>query len=136
MNPIRSMQICLALGAVLSGCGDEKAPGTVHAGDVLVYEGRQAVQCGSRGLTTGQSAQKLINGGIDVLASNCGVVTGVAYPALCGQPTGEILIHEIRSVNVPDAEQHGFNPVVELQDPAAGVSWEKVDCQTGVVIAR
>ncbi|SRR5690349_22622676 len=135
MKRIPPMLVC-ALGAGLLGCGDEKAPGTIHRGDVLVYEGRQAVQCGSRGLTTQESAQKLINGGIDVIASNCGVVTGVVYAAVCGQATGEILIHEIRRVNVPDAEQRGFNPVVELQDPVSGVSWEKVDCQTGVVLPR
>ena len=135
MKRIPPMLVC-ALGAGLPGCGDDKAPGTIHRGDVLVYEGRQAVQCGSRGLTTQESAQKLINGGIDVIASNCGVVTGVVYAAICGQATGEILIHEIRRVNVPDAEQRGFNPVVELQDPVSGVSWEKVDCQTGVVLPR
>jgi len=135
MKHIPPLLVC-AMGAGLLGCDGDKAPGTVRAGDVLVYEGRQAVQCGSRGLTTGQSAQKLIDGGIDVIASNCGVVTGVAYAAVCGQATGEILIHEIRRVNVPDAEQRGFNPVTELQDPVSGVSWEKVDCETGMVLPR
>ena len=94
------------------------------------------MQCGSRGLTTRQSAQKLVDGGIDVIASHCGAVTGVVYVALCGTETGEILIHEIRGVNLRDAEQLGFNPVTELQDPASGTSWEKVDCQTGVVIPK
>lgn len=125
-----------ALAAGLCGCDGEKAPGTIRAGDALVYESRQAVQCGSRGLTTSQSAQKLINGGIDVIASNCGVVSGVAYVALCGTETGEILIHEIPAVNIPDAEQRGFNRVTELQDPVSGISWEKVDCQTGAVLPK
>jgi len=124
----------VALG--LPGCGGDPAPGTSQPGDLLVYESRQAVQCGSRGLTTQQSAQKLVNGGIDVIASSCGVVTGVVYIALCGTETGEILIHEIRGVNLRDAEQRGFNPVTELQDPASGTSWEKVDCQTGVAIPK
>ena len=122
---------CAGLGA----CGGEEPQGVIP-GDALVYESRQAITCGTRGLTTQQSAQKLIDGGIDVIASNCGVVTGVAYAAVCGQATGEILIHEIRRVNVPDAEQRGFNPVTELQDPVSGVSWEKVDCETGVVLPR
>ena len=135
MKHIRA-KLAAVLAVLLPGCGDEPAPGTSQPGDLLVYESRQAVQCGSRGLTTGQSAQKLIDGGIDVIASNCGVVTGVAYAAVCGQATGEILIHEIRRVNVPDAEQRGFNPVTELQDPVSGVSWEKVDCETGVVLPR
>ena len=135
MSHLRPMLAC-ALAAGFLGCGDDPAPGTIRAGDSLVYEGRQSVQCGSHGLTTGQSAQKLIEGGIDVIASHCGAVTGVVYVALCGTETGEILIHEIRGVNLRDAEQRGFNPVTELQDPASGTNWEKVDCQTGVVIPK
>lgn len=125
MKLLRPLVSC-ALAAVLPGCGEEK--------NALVYEGRQAVQCGSRGLTTAESAQKLIDGGIDVIASNCGIVTGQVYAAVCGAGTGEILIHEIRSENVRDAEQRGFNPVRELQDPVSGTTWEKVDCQTGIVL--
>ena len=128
--------LAVVLAVLLFGCGDEPAPGTSQPGDLLVYESRQAVQCGSRGLTTRQSAQKLVDGGIDVIASHCGAVTGVVYVALCGTETGEILIHEIRGVNLRDAEQLGFNPVTELQDPASGTNWEKVDCQTGVVIPK
>lgn len=135
MKNTRSVLAC-ALWAGILGCGDDPAPGTTQPGDLLVYEGRQSVQCGSRGLTTQQSAQKLIDGGIDVIASNCGIVTGVAHAAVCGEATGEILIHEIRGVNLPDAERRGFNPVVELQDRASGTNWEKVDCQTGVVIPK
>jgi hypothetical protein len=135
MSHLRPLLAC-ALAAGFLGCGDDPAPGTIRAGDSLVYEGRQSVQCGSRGLTPGQSAQRLIEGGIDVIASNCGVMTGIFYAAVCGEATGEILIHEIRSVNLPDAEQRGFNPVTELQDPVSGTSWEKVDCQTGVVLPK
>lgn len=117
-------------------CGGGGEDGTTQPGDILVYEGRQSLQCETRGLTTRESAQKLINGGIDVIASNCGAITGIAYPALCGSPTGEILIHEIRQVNLPDAEQRGFQPVRTLQDPIKGTGWNKVDCETGVTLPR
>ena len=145
MKPINAWLLSCLLGAGLGGCGgggDDSPgllpigppPGAIHPGDALVYEGRQSLQCGTRGLTTQESAQKLVNGGIDVVLSNCGVITGVVYAAVCGAGTGEILIHEIRAVNLPDAEKRGFKSVVTLTDPIAGTDWAKVDCQTGAMI--
>ena len=135
--------ILLCAGLNIGGCGGGDGsmdvnpigpPGQIRAGDMWVYEGRQSVQCGSRGLTTQESAQKLINGGIDVVRSACGVMTGVAFPALCGSGTGEILLHEIRSVNLVDAEQRGFKSVATLQIPAQGRDYARVDCQTGALL--
>src|SRR5678810_879555 len=130
MKHMRAM-LAGVLAVLLSGCGDEPAPGTSQRGDLLVYESRQAIQCGSRGLTTQQSAQKLVNGGIDVLESNCGVMTGVAFAAVCGIGNGDILIHKVRRENLADAEQLGFSSVDTLRDPVAGIGYAKVDCDTG-----
>jgi len=116
---------CAGLGA----CGGEEPQGVIP-GDALVYESRQAITCGTRGLTTQQSAQKLIDGGIDVVRSNCGVITGIALPAVCGIDSAEIIIHEIRSSNLRDAGQRGFHPVTELVDPAHEMGYMKVDCET------
>jgi len=116
---------CAGLGA----CGGEEHQGVIP-GDALVYESRQAITCGTRGLTTQQSAQKLINGGIDVVRSNCGVITGIVLPAVCGIDSAEIIIHEIRSSNLRDAGQRGFHPVTELVDPAHEMGYMKVDCET------
>jgi hypothetical protein len=118
---------CAGLGA----CGGDETPG-VMPGDTLVYESRQAITCGTRGLTTQQSAQKLINGGVDVVQSNCGVITGIALPAVCGIDSAEIIIHEIRRANLRDAEQRGFHPVRELVNPVQGFGYDKVDCETRV----
>jgi hypothetical protein len=129
---------CVGLSLIGCGGGDGSMdgnpigpPGQVRIGNTWVYEGRQSLQCGSRGLTTQQSAQKLINGGIDVVQSACGVMTGVAFPAVCGAGTGEILLHEIRTVNLVDAEQRGFKAAATLQNPARGTDYARVDCQTG-----
>ena len=103
----------------------------VSSGDVLVYESRQAIQCTSRGLTTQASAQKLVNGGIDVLESNCGVNTNLVFAAVCGAGTGDILIHKIRGSNLADAEQRGFSSVDTLRNPTTGIGYAKVDCDTG-----
>ena len=133
-NLLLTAAACVMLGA----CGDESAsdmsppPERLTPGfNELVFESRQSVQCGSRGLTTQQSAQKLVNGGIDVLESNCGVNTNLVFVTVCGAGTGDILIHKIRKVNLPDAERLGFSSVATLQNPTTGIGYVKVDCDTG-----
>jgi|SRR5688572_10521758 len=124
---------CATLGACGGGESADDPLRTERAsfGDVLVYESRQAIQCTTRGLTTQQSAQKLVNGGIDVLESNCGVNTNLVFAAVCGAGTGDILIHKIRSTNLADAEQLGFSSVATLNNPTTGIGYAKVDCDTG-----
>ena len=122
--------------ATLGACGGESAEDPlrserVSSGDVLVYESRQAIQCTTRGLTTQDSAQKLVNGGIDVLESNCGVDTDLVHATLCGLGTNEILIHKIRSSNLADAEQRGFSSVDTVRNPTTGIGYAKVECDTG-----
>lgn len=104
------------------------AEGDLPEGDILIYADRGARQCESDGLSPEESAQILINAGIDVLASTCGIITGVAFPAVCGGGTPDILVHQIRSVNLPDAEQLGFQEINTLVDPAAGTSYQLVEC--------
>jgi len=136
MPKITLLLLTAATCAMLGACGGDSAedmPPTdrITSGEVLVFESRQAIQCDTRGLTTQQSAQKLVNGGIDVLESNCGVMTGFFFAAVCGIGNGEILIHKIRRVNLADAEQLGFSSVDTLRDPVAGTDYAKVDCDTG-----
>lgn len=121
------------LAALLGACGEEN-PDAVVPGNVLVFESRQSVQCGTRGNTPLQSAQRLTNGGIDVVRSGCGVMTGVAFAAVCGGGTGEILMHEIRRSNLDDADRLGFFPVEELRNSATGRGYEWVDCETGAMV--
>ncbi len=101
---------------------------SITPGDTLVYVDREVRQCESDGVSLESSAQILINAGIDVLQSTCGIKTGVQYPAVCGGATADILVHEIRSVNLPDAEQLGFQEIGTLIDAAAGRSYQLVDC--------
>ena len=139
MKKITLLLLTAATCATLGACGGESAEDPlrserVSSGDVLVYESRQAIQCITRGLTTQASAQKLINGGIDVLESNCGMNTGVVFAAACGYGTGDILIHKIRSSNLADAEQRGFSSVDTLRGPVVGIGYLKVDCDTGELL--
>ena len=139
MPKITLYLLTAAACATLGACGGEAAEDPlrserVSSGDVLVYESRQAIQCTTRGLTTQESAQKLVNGGIDVLESNCGVNTNLVFVTVCGAGTGDILIHKIRKVNLPDAERLGFSSVATLQNPTTGIGYVKVDCDTGALL--
>lgn len=96
--------------------------------DALVYADREVRQCESDGVSLEASAQILINAGIDVIRSSCGIRTGVEYPAVCGGGTVDILVHEIRSVNLSDAEQLGFQEISTLINAAVGTSYELLDC--------
>ena len=97
-------------------------------GDTLVFADRGAHQCQQDGMTPEVSAQRLIDAGVDVLKSYCGQRTGVAFPAVCGAPTGDILLHQIRAANLPDAERLGFQNVAQLA--AIGQGYVLVDCTT------
>src|SRR3954469_17422082 len=134
---LRAFSAVLVVQLAACGGGDENgdvAPGKTLAapGNTVVFQSRQSVQCGSRGLTPEQGAQTLINAGIDVMKSGCGVMTGVAFPAVCGGETGEILLHEIRKENLPDAEHLGLQSAATLKDSTSGTGYAWVDCATGV----
>ena len=104
----------------------------ITAGDTLVYVDREVRQCESDGISLEASAQSLISAGIDVLQSTCGVRTGVEYPAVCGGGTADILVHEIRDVNLPDAEKLGFQEIGTLVNASAGTSYLLIDCSDRV----
>jgi len=127
------LAVC-ALSAGLSGCGEESdAPiENVRRGNTLVYEGRGRLQCDfTGGITPEQSAMKLIREGVDVLRSGCGGMTEVAFAAVCGGPSGELVLHEIRSANLDTAERAGFRDVSELKVPGGSQGYAWVDCDTG-----
>ena len=113
---------------MLVACDAGSNGAKVGRGDVRVYVGNGARQCQSNGMLPQASAQLLIDAGVDVLTSDCGVLTGVAFPAVCGAATGDILVHAIRAVNLPDAERLGFEDVAEIT--AAGHGYTLVDCTT------
>ena len=97
-----------------------------EADETLVFaEG--ALQC-QPPASLESSAQILIDAGIDVLWSSCGIKTGVTVPAVCDSPSLAILVHEIRTVNLQDAERLGFQEARLLVDASAGTDYELTDC--------
>ncbi len=107
--------ICLSVIALLLfACGGD---GTENADDrVIVYMDDSAVQCEFDGFPPQETAQTLIDAGIDVLESSCGYINGVDVPALCGIGDTSINVHTIRQENLSDAQALGYTPVDELID--------------------
>ena len=112
----------------LTGCGEDIT--LDYSQYITVFEGRGTVQCQSAGgITPQQSGLKLIRQGLDVRRSGCGVMTNVAFPAVCGGATGEILLHDIPAVSLDVADRLQFKSVDTLNN---GYAW--VDCESGRIL--
>jgi hypothetical protein len=120
--------ICLAACVVFAGCNDDTP--SDDTAQVFRYTGK--TQCANDGLTLAQTNAMLIQGGLDVLESSCGMVTGVAFPAVCGGGTPNINLHRIRKVNIPDAERLGFIDVrdIGVKPGVPGTGFQLADCPT------
>ncbi len=118
--------ICIFL-LFLAACTDDSSSPTV--GNILVYIDKGALQCETSGISAEESAQVLINAGIDVLESTCGFQTGLVFPDICGGETGALVVHDIRFENLPDAEQLGYANVSSLIDLSRGLAFQLVDCE-------
>ena len=116
--------LTIVLVAVLLGCRDG---GSSSGENIFVYDTREILQC-ARAMSLEESAQRLVDAGVDVLASTCGYRTGVAVPTVCGVPSTAFLAHKIREANLADAEDEGFLDVATLVDAEAGTSYEFVEC--------
>lgn len=117
--------ICLI---AIPGCGGEKHE-HVSTNTIFVYTSNRAIQCGSDGLSIGNTANMLIETGVDVLVSHCGITTGLDIPSVCGAGTSSINIHEIYVQNIVDAEILEFYPVDNLVNRELGLDYEVVSCE-------
>ena len=124
MKIIKYSFVIFTLIALLSCSSDEKGNK-----QILVYEGRQSVQCESSGLTPAESAEKLIVRGVDVIESYCGSITGVGVSAVCGAGTLEIIVHKIHASNLDAAEDAGFRRVKTLVDEENNVGYQIYACE-------
>jgi hypothetical protein len=83
--------------------------------NVLIYESSGKRQCEPVALTPQQSASRLKNAGVDVRESSCAVLTSIAFPAVCGAPSGELVVHEISESKLDAAQRLGFTLVTTLR---------------------
>lgn len=100
----------LGITLFLIGCNHD-----ADENHVLAYIDDGAVQCESDGLSADQTAQILIDDGIDVMLSHCGYLSGIAVAAQCGLGNTNINLHTINIQNIYDARELGFEPVSSLK---------------------
>ena len=132
---MRPLIAIIALAAVLTACSEGDAsliptPGPSGPEAVVFENGPALAQCAAPALTVSQSAAKLEGAGIPVRTSSCGVRTGVAYPAVCGAPTGQLILHNIPTSSLSTAQAAGFYPAQGLVDAPRGIGWRRVSCQS------
>lgn len=106
---------------LLSACSNDGGNSQIYNGDnkavtATVFEEKNSIQCGSSGLSTEQSQQTLITGGVDVIQSNCAYNNLMAVISVCGADTSEILVHKIPKQNMVDAEKLGFTNTEEINN--------------------
>jgi hypothetical protein len=96
--------------------------------NVTVYESNGKRQCEPALITPQQSARRLTDSGIDVRASSCAVLTSIAYPAVCGAPSGELVLHDIDEHDLGDAERLGFTRVTTLRLATGEPGYTPIAC--------
>ncbi|WP_323844785.1 hypothetical protein [Microbulbifer magnicolonia] len=132
----QSMFVLLVLALVigLSACGERTDKKAEQATEVVeepaqqpeepavqaeeliwVYRGRGNRQCEGGGMSLEESGAKLTDNGVAVQDSRCGTRTDRMYPAVCGGPTGDILLHLIAKDSLDAALELGFDPADQIQ---------------------
>lgn len=123
------------LSAALVACSDEdqtspaQAPGQTAEVAVVYEAGPHVAQCAAPAVSLAQSTAKLTQAGIQALRSSCGGIAGVAYPAVCGAPTGEILVHNIPTASLAAAKAAGFESAETLVNTQRGTGWRRFRCE-------
>tara|TARA_Y100000590_G_C15502362_1_gene932131 strand:+ start:369 stop:749 length:381 start_codon:yes stop_codon:yes gene_type:complete len=79
---------------------------------IEVYISKDHLQCEDEsGKTLSVTERMLQQVGVKSYSSECGVITGVMPPALCGTTTLRINVHGIDERKLPEAEVIGFKSV-------------------------
>ena len=131
-NAVRAWRVmhaiaAVAAGGVLSSC----FVGIVVNDDevnVLVYESNGKRQCEPAAITPQQSARRLTDAGVAVRSSSCAVLTSIAFPAVCGAPSGELVVHEIGESKTDAALRAGFTLVTTLRLGSGEPGYTTVAC--------
>lgn len=142
---MKYLTMFFAVSLVACSDSDNGMSSTVAVGSddpnsgLLVYDTQLLRSCGyEENRTRDESANILIDKGIDVIASYCARLSGVAFQESCFSPTGEIYVHELHEANQADAEALGYAAVKSLSGfetsegfvEQALVTYERSDCSS------
>ena len=100
------------LAISLLGCGGGSEPEPIAA----VYKYMGSVQCTGGGISLAAMQRQLVDGGVTVLGSACGL-DGKAYITVCGAPDGAIGIFDVPASQTDRALSLSFARLSDL--PAA-----------------
>lgn len=126
-----------AVAVLLSSCSGDSSDSS-DRNSVYVYDTDLVRSCDHpENETLQESAQALVSEGVDVISSTCGEITGLAWPEVCGAPTGRINVHLIHRSNLVDVEPLGYKSVDRIGEVATddgagaqeGVGYELTECR-------
>jgi hypothetical protein len=87
---------------------DEDSSTSLVQDTIDVYISKGDTQCNDDGLTIEETTSYLTNSDIKAFESQCGVISGLSFYAVCGGGTGHIYIHTIDINDLDAAENFGF----------------------------
>jgi len=94
----------------------------------LVFINNSSVQCEFEGFSEQETAQNLIDYGVEVIESTCGYISGVSVAAQCGLGEANINIHLIEDDKIIDAQNVGYELISTLENDD-DLGYETVECQ-------
>ncbi|WP_440874481.1 hypothetical protein [Thalassotalea sp. PLHSN55] len=94
---------------------------------VDVYISKGDKQCHFGGISLAKAKGYLLEENISVSQASCAVITGMAYPSVCGGATGNIYLFTIDAAKLNAAKAIGFIPAAALTTKKLGYQVQK--CQ-------
>jgi len=80
----------------------------------LIYTDKNSTQCHEDGMSLSETSALLINEGIHIVASKCGILTGLSVVSQCGASDLQINIHEIYNTNTTKSLSLGFKLMSDI----------------------
>ena len=101
---------------MLYACSGSQSSADRPTENLMVFTAAGKLQCEPEsGISTAESGQILESEGILVLDSFCGIQTDLAFPAVCGGGTPDIILHSISSSDENIAVSLGYLAVSNLE---------------------
>lgn len=120
-----SLKTLLMLSVILMvSCSDNLANDTAVK-LVSIYINTAETQCNDDGLSLEETSSLLTDASIEFTEPNCGYITGVNYPAVCGGGTNNIYIFTIEESDLIETENLGF---ADLSSLDSSLGYETVNC--------
>ncbi|TYK64319.1 DUF6174 domain-containing protein [Colwellia echini] len=112
--------LLIAASLFIAACDNKSS--TVELELVDVYIPKGDTQCNNDGVSLAETTAYLTDLSIEVSASQCGVITGLSLPDVCGGSTNNIYLHTINYSDLITVENLGFVDLSTLPFEESGYS--------------